>query len=62
MCATCHCYVVEVREGALAPLEPAEADTIEFNANEPKENSRLTCQVMVTDGLEGAVFEVATGR
>jgi 2Fe-2S ferredoxin len=62
MCATCHCYVVEAPEGALpAPLD-AEADTIEFMANEPQDNSRLMCQITATDALEGAVFQVATGR
>ena len=62
MCATCHCYVLETPNGALpAPLAD-EADTIEFNAHEPRENSRLTCQIKVTEALEGAVFQVATGR
>lgn len=62
MCATCHCYVVEAPEGALpAPLND-EADTIEFMAHEPKENSRLMCQVKASAALEGAVFAVATGR
>jgi ferredoxin, 2Fe-2S len=62
MCATCHCYVLETPGGALpAPLAD-EADTIEFTANAPRENSRLTCQIKVTPALEGAVFQVATGR
>ncbi len=62
MCATCHCYVISVAEGALpAPLGD-EADTIEFNAHNPQDNSRLTCQITVTPALEGAVFQVATGR
>jgi ferredoxin, 2Fe-2S len=62
MCATCHCYVVSVPAGALPPPKPDEADTIEFNANEPRDSSRLTCQIMVTEALDGAVFQVATGR
>ena len=62
MCATCHCYVVSAPEGALPPPKPDEADTVEFNAHEPRENSRLTCQIIVTEALEGAVFQVATGR
>ena len=62
MCATCHCYVVEAPEGVLpAPLND-EADTIEFMAHEPRENSRLMCQVKAVEALEGAVFAVATGR
>jgi ferredoxin, 2Fe-2S len=62
MCATCHCYVLETPNGTLPDPLPDEADTIEFNANEPRENSRLTCQIKVTEALEGAVFQVATGR
>ncbi|PHP67928.1 ferredoxin [Zhengella mangrovi] len=62
MCATCHCYVIEAAEGALAEPRQDELDTIEFMANEPRDNSRLPCQVIVTPDLEGAVFEVATGQ
>ena len=62
MCATCHCYVVSAAKGALAPMLADEADTIEFNAHAPQDNSRLTCQITVTEALGGAVFQVATGR
>jgi len=62
MCATCHCYVVEAAPAALPDPRPDEADTVEFMAHEPRENSRLTCQITVTPALDGAVFEVATGR
>lgn len=62
MCATCHCYLLEAPNGPLPEPEVAEADTIEFNANAPQPNSRLTCQINVTEALQGAVFQVATGR
>ena len=62
MCATCHCYVISAAEGALSRPLGDEVDTIEFNANAPQKNSRLTCQITVTAALEGAVFQVATGR
>ncbi|MCB1362228.1 MAG: 2Fe-2S iron-sulfur cluster binding domain-containing protein [Rhodobacter sp.] len=62
MCATCHCYLIEAPQGPLPDPLIDEADTIEFNANDPRANSRLTCQITVTDALEGAVFQVATGR
>jgi ferredoxin, 2Fe-2S len=62
MCATCHCYVLDLPNGPLPDPRPDEADTIEFNANTPQPNSRLTCQIKVTEALEGAVFQVATGR
>ena len=62
MCATCHCYVISAPEGSLPEMRTDEADTIEFNAHAPQENSRLTCQITVTAALDGAVFKVATGR
>lgn len=62
MCATCHCYVLEAPEGSLPDPLPDEADTLEFMGNNPQENSRLMCQVKATKALEGAVFQVATGR
>jgi 2Fe-2S ferredoxin len=62
MCATCHCYVISAPDGALPAMKADEVDTIEFNANAPQDNSRLTCQIIVTEALEGAIFEVATGR
>lgn len=62
MCATCHCYLIEAPNGPLPAPAVDEVDTIEFNAHQPTEASRLTCQIKVTDALEGAVFQVATGR
>lgn len=62
MCATCHCHVLETPGGVLPEPLPDELDTIEFNANDPRANSRLTCQITVTPALQGAVFQVATGR
>jgi ferredoxin, 2Fe-2S len=62
MCATCHCHVVALPGGPLpAPLQD-ELDTIEFNAHDPRPESRLTCQITVTAALDGAVLRVATGR
>lgn len=62
MCATCHCYLLEAPNGPLPEPLSDEADTLEFVANEPRDNSRLPCQITVTPALEGAVFQVATGR
>lgn len=62
MCATCHCLLIEAPNGPLPAPDVAESDTIEFNARNPTPASRLTCQITVTPALEGAVFQVATGR
>lgn len=56
MCATCHCYL---EAGALPPPEELEAETLEFNAENPRPESRLTCQVMATEDMAGIVLRVA---
>lgn len=62
MCATCHCYLKEAPNGPLPEPLADESDTIEFVGHNPTPESRLTCQIIVTEALEGAVFAVATGR
>ena len=53
-CATCHVYVEEKWVDKLPKVDDAEADMIDM-AHEPKKNSRLSCQLIVTDELEGLV-------
>ncbi len=56
-CATCHVYVEENWFNKLTKAEDAEVDMIDM-AHEPKKNSRLSCQIIVSDELEG--LEVTT--
>ena len=56
-CATCHCYVDERWADKIPPKSEDEADMLE-GAIDPEANSRLTCQVMVTEELEGAIFRI----
>ena len=51
-CATCHVYVEEKWFDKLPKAEDAEVDMIDM-AYEPKKNSRLSCQLIVSDELEG---------
>jgi len=51
-CATCHVYVEEKWFDKLPNAEEAEVDMIDM-AFEPKKNSRLSCQLIVSDELEG---------
>tara|TARA_B100000941_G_scaffold287416_1_gene262550 strand:+ start:131 stop:451 length:321 start_codon:yes stop_codon:yes gene_type:complete len=51
-CATCHVYVEERWINKLPKAEEAEVDMIDM-AYEPKKNSRLSCQLIVSDELEG---------
>ena len=56
-CATCHVYVEENWFNKLPKAEDAEVDMIDM-AFEPKKNSRLSCQIIVSDKLDG--LEVTT--
>lgn len=54
-CATCHVYVEE--RSALPKAEEMERDMLEF-AWEPNEKSRLSCQIKLTDEMEGMTFVI----
>ena len=56
-CATCHVYVKEEWLDKLKKIENGEQDMIDM-AYEPKKNSRLSCQLIVSDELDG--LEVTT--
>ena len=53
-CATCHVYVQENWFNKLPKAEDAEVDMIDMSF-EPKKNSRLSCQLMVSDEIDGLV-------
>ena len=51
-CATCHVYVTEDWFDKLPKKEDGEEDMLDM-AYEPKKNSRLSCQIVVSDELDG---------
>ena len=53
-CATCHVYVEEKWLDKIPKAEEAEVDMIDM-AYEPKKNSRLSCQLTVSDELDGLI-------
>ena len=53
-CATCHVYVEEKWLNKIPEAEEAEVDMIDM-AFEPKKNSRLSCQLIVTNELDGLI-------
>ena len=53
-CATCHVYVEEKWLNKISDAEEAEVDMIDM-AFEPKKNSRLSCQLIVTNELDGLI-------
>ena len=56
-CATCHVYVDDKWLDKIPKAEDAENDMIDM-AFEPKKNSRLSCQIIVNEELDG--LEVTT--
>ena len=56
-CATCHVYVNEEWLDKLPKKEDGEEDMLDM-AFEPKKNSRLSCQLIVSDILEGLVVSI----
>ncbi len=58
-CATCHVYVEEKWFNKLPKIEDAETDMIDM-AYEPKKNSRLSCQIIVSDELDGLTVTTPT--
>ena len=53
-CATCHVYVEDSWLNKIPKAEDAENDMIDMAYN-PKKNSRLSCQIIVSDELDGLV-------
>jgi len=56
-CATCHVYVKEQWFNKLPKKEDGEEDMLDM-AFEPKKNSRLSCQLMVSEQLDGLVVDL----
>jgi len=56
-CATCHVYVDEKWFSKLSNREDAEKDMLDV-AFEPNSFSRLSCQIMISDELDGLVVKM----
>ena len=56
-CATCHVYVKDDWYDKLEEKSEGEDDMID-QAYEPKKNSRLSCQITVSDKIEGLVVHL----
>jgi ferredoxin, 2Fe-2S len=53
-CATCHIYVDEAWREQVGPPSPMEEDMLDFGYD-VRSNSRLSCQIKVTEALNGLV-------
>ena len=56
-CATCHVYVKDEWFDKIPKKEDGEEDMLDM-AFEPKKNSRLSCQLIVSDELDGLVVSM----
>ena len=56
-CATCHVYVKEEWFDKLPTKEDGEEDMLDM-AFEPKKNSRLSCQITISDELDGLIVNI----
>ena len=56
-CATCHVYVKEDWFDKLLTKADGEEDMLDM-AFEPKKNSRLSCQLTVSDELDGLIVNI----
>lgn len=57
-CATCHCYVDEAWMERVGPPSQDEQDMLEATSSERRPTSRLSCQITVTDDLDGLIVRL----
>lgn len=58
MCATCHCFIDDELAAAIPAIESDEDEMLGFAAEERRAGSRLSCQVKMTDDLDGIVINL----
>ena len=58
MCASCHVYVDEAFIDLLPPRSEDEEEMLESTASPRLPNSRLSCQIKLTDELDGLILRL----
>lgn len=58
MCSTCHVFVDEKFYNRLVPANDTEEAVLEISAVERQATSRLSCQIKVTDALDGLIVRI----
>lgn len=59
-CATCHVYVDEAWVDKLYPMRDDEQDALDL-AFDVRDNSRLSCQILMSEDLDGLKVTLASG-
>lgn len=57
-CGTCHVYVREPHASQLPAPAPDELAMLEFVAAPRQANSRLSCQIVLTEALDGLTLDL----
>lgn len=57
-CGTCHVWVREDFRPLLGEIGEAEEDLLDMGVSERRDGSRLSCQLPVTEELDGLVVDV----
>ena len=61
-CATCHVYVDAQWEAIVGKPDDIEFGTLDMVSDVQRSNSRLSCQIMLRDELDGLRVTVAPGQ
>ncbi|MET0181416.1 MAG: 2Fe-2S iron-sulfur cluster-binding protein [Caulobacterales bacterium] len=57
-CGTCHVYVDDASKAAFGVMEPEESDLLDMS-DQRTGQSRLSCQLKITEAANGAHFTIA---
>jgi 2Fe-2S ferredoxin len=57
-CATCHVWVHDDFVPLLGPPDEMEEDLLDLGVSERRSGSRLSCQITVTEELDGLAVEI----
>ncbi|KQV64118.1 2Fe-2S iron-sulfur cluster-binding protein [Caulobacter sp. Root343] len=61
-CATCHVYVDEAWRERVGPPQGGEADMLEFALEVDPDRSRLSCQITISEALDGLVVHLPAAQ
>lgn len=61
ICGTCHVYVDDEWLGKLYPPIEEEQDRLDLDVTAPEHNSRLSCQIIMSEALDGLRVTLAPG-
>jgi ferredoxin, 2Fe-2S len=58
MCATCHVYIEQPWISKIPVADSNELEMLECTVSERKPESRLSCQVRITDQIDGLIVKI----